>query len=306
MKKNFLLLIVFSLIFSTLVFTPKVEASLEGNQLLTNEQFNSLLSDGMPEEVINDFIEVGYSYEEIADLEYIESEDKFYKIIEAYQDEEEVVTQKSINTAQKNDMEEEGIVEEISYEEFIRSENSMSLNAVAENKTSYKRMTTRLFKVKKKKNVYKVTNKVYWSKAPKHRKTDIIAIGINSNTSPVPNSQWGKQSWTTMSGSESGSRTFNHKSNNWKKNKSYGLSFKMRSNRKLKAPWTRHTIYMEYNIKPNVSNVKLIDAYGHYAHQQNYKQITPSFSVKTGSISIAVSQQSKFTHHPSTHVQIKK
>lgn len=45
---------------------------------------------------------------------------------------------------------------------------------------------------------------------------------------------------------------------------------------------------MKYDIAPNVSTLKLVDAYGHYARQDKTINVSPSFSISKGILSIAV------------------
>lgn len=108
------------------------------------------------------------------------------------------------------------VLEEISYEDFVTGSNEeedIKINTASnmETKTSYKRMSTTLSKINNSR--YKVSNAVTWSKTPKHRKSDIIGIGINSNTSPVPGTEYGRQFWSTMTGASTGEAIYTSASN---------------------------------------------------------------------------------------------
>ena len=271
---------------------------------------------------------VPFGYEDIEDIDDVEDleEIDFVKNVDVDKFNDNITdfdnTELLINTLLNEDIIEFedsqifGNYEEISYEDYIKGieeeeienpEDTFTIFASHSTSTSYKVMKTYLTKINKDK--YQITNELKWSKMPKNRKNDVIAVGINSQTSPIPGTESAKQTWSTLSGASKGSATYTKNSPKWERSSGgYGLWFKLKSNRTAKAPWRNLKMYMEYQIRPNNSNVTYIDAYGDFRHQETVKNIEPSFSIGAGGvgISFAASQSSKFTKHPNTHVQVKR
>lgn len=278
---------------------------------LTTEEMQNLKNNNFPEDVIHMFTDAGYDYDKIMELEFIESETKYYKVVETIPNEylSPYLDNSTVNLlSEEDEIEYPTTVEEINYNQFIQGtkedeDKIIKPTSSSYTKTSYKRMTTTITKINN--SNYKVSNQVWWSKTPKNRKNDIIGVGINKNTSPVPGTEYGIQTWRNSTGSRTGQAVYNKNSNKWDRGEDYGLYFKLKSNSDFNV-WASIKMYMEYNITPNVSGVKKIDAYGHYAHQETTINIVPSFDILAGKLTITASQKKKFTIHPKTHVQINK
>lgn len=279
---------------------------------LNANQINKLKSSGYPEDIIEIFTEQGYTFEELSSMEYVKSDEKFYKITET-------VPNGYVDTSGVFDYANDGLlnlrngyteddfdyqVEEIDRTEYLnalKQPDKVEINATHTTTTSYKRMTTTITKINNKR--YKLTNNVVWTKMPYHRKHDIIGVGINQNTSPIPGTEWARQTWTTSVSRTQHHATYTPASPKWSRsNGGYGLYFK------LKGPvgQTYHSIrmYMEYEITPNVSTVTVLDGYGHYHHLEKSYNITPSFTIR--GMSISINYKSDYTSHPGTHVQIRR
>lgn len=314
-KVGFILTLLFVLAIFITTSVSAEEKSVEKVVLKTN-QVNQLKQQGFPENVIEDFTGAGYSFEEINELEFLSSDDKYYKITEThppgYKDISDAypLTSKSDLDLMRGYTQDDfdSKVEEISFSEFVDgSKESIpemnTLSSSATTTTSYKRMTTTISKISN--NNYKVTNSVSWTKMPLHRKHDVIGVGLNAATSPTPGTEYAIQRWSTMSGGTTGQAVYTKNSNKWDRSQDYGLYFKLKSDTATTS-WARVTMYMEYNVAPNNSNTTLIDAHGHYAHQENSTNITPSFDILAGKLTIEAKHVKKYTYHPKTHAQIKR
>lgn len=315
MKKYLLALSTFSL--ALFLFSAKATASE-----LSDEQVKELESKGYTSDLIEMYLENGYDFERLNGMEVIGDDEVFLKVVEhfpaGYEEEEEGFSTNSYDEFSYDDNDFYSDVEEISYEEYLQGvqqaefeselDDKFSTYASHRTSTSYKTMRTVLTKINK--NKFQVTNNVRWNKNPKHRKNDIIGVSINSNTSPIKGTEWARQTWGTLSGHKKGSATYTTKSNKWQRSGGgYGLYFKLKGGRASDgSPWRYMTMYMEYQIKPNVSNLVTVDAFGDYRHQQKSTNITPSFSIGSDGvgISISASQNKYYSKHPNTHVQVKR
>lgn len=207
-------------------------------------------------------------------------------------------------------------VEEVNNEEFLRRFKEDEKNEKSRKKkksgknivssTSYKTMTVSLSK--KKKNVYTVINTVDWTRGALITKKDIIGIGINNNTSPIPGTEYGIQKWYyKYPGSLIDSQKYTKKSTKWNRSADYGLTVDLANGGLGCIRCIKHKVSMKYDVTPNVGSVRIIDAYGHYAHQESKFTITPAFTISKGVLGISVSQQDDYViHKPQPHVQIKK
>lgn len=179
-------------------------------------------------------------------------------------------------------------------------------------KTSYKTMTTTIVKLST--NNFRVKTNVTWHKAPSNKKIDLIATAIKSaHWSPVINSQYGKQNWTVRNrcpvNTTSHSSTYNASSNKWRKGASgYGLLIDLPNNYNssngcnIKEVSTLSS-YAYYTAN-KLTNVKVLDAYGKYSHQETSIAIAPSISFGPTSIGVAASLATKFTDS-TTHAKYK-
>lgn len=275
--------------------------------VFSEDELKSLTSKGFTLDAIELFVSSGESKEDILKREIVSNSTKYY------------ITTTKINTntyepavlgRDSNDYLPVTSVREVSYGEFWQSlkedESVTTFKATDKTSTDYKTMTVSVSK--KKTGVYTVTNTVDWKKGALITKEDIIGIGINSNTSPIRGTEYGTQKWyANRQGTLLGTINYSSNGSKWNRNGDYGLSANLKDGGIGCVRCITHTISMKYDIAPNVSNVKLIDAYGHYAHQETQINVSPSFSISKGVLGISVSQQSKFTiHKPQPHAQIPK
>ncbi|MFC0561574.1 hypothetical protein [Halalkalibacter alkalisediminis] len=288
---------------------------------LSDEQIRDLESKGYTPGALAEQLEIGRGYDELSKIELVEEQVVYHKVIEyfpaGYQEPDEhnvsAMLFDEFERASSDEFYSEVI--ELTEEEFLKEieeeDESVTLFSTTDEhrtSTSYKRMATIMYRINR--DRYRVSNKVDWTKMPIHRKHDIIAIALNKNTSPLKGTEWAKQTWTSSSGTNPGSATYTTNSSKWERNASgYGLYFKLKQGftDTGNTPVGRITMYMEYEAGPNVSNVTLVDGYGHYYHLEHPVNITPSFTIGAGGVGVSISggYQSEYTRHrPETHVQL--
>ncbi|MEX3625864.1 hypothetical protein [Viridibacillus arvi] len=292
--------------------TSKLGLELDESQnkvledVFSEDELTSLTSKGFTLDAIELFVSSGESKEDILKREIVSNSTKYY------------ITTTKFNTydpeflgMDSKDSLPVTSVREVSYGEFWQSlkEDNESVTTFKPSDyttTSYKTMTVSVSK--KKTGVYTVTNTVAWKKGALITNEDIIGIGINSNTSPIRGTEYGTQKWyANTQGTLLGTINYSSNGSKWNRNGDYGLSANLVNGGVGCVRCIRHTISMKYDIAPNVSNVKLIDAYGHYAHQEKKINIAPSFTISKGVLGISVSQEDHFTiHKPQPHAQIPK
>lgn len=281
----------------------KNKSSLE----LTDEEFNNFISLGFTEEEIKNMDKEEYELNKDLKGKVVASTTQYLKIIEPIQS--EFTTQE--NTSQKSTIVE--LDEQTYYEELAKENESngeVSTSASDSTSTSYKTMTTTITKLST--NNYRLKNSVTWSKLPYIRYVDVTGVGINQTYwGPTPNTQYGKQNWKTYSycnGTQSGSATYTTSSTKWKKGAGgYALKINLPNDETTGGcaadKVTSLSSYMYYSVAPLTSTNRL-DAYGQYAHQESNYTLTPSISLS--GVSFSVSPTTKFSEHPNTHVLVYK
>jgi hypothetical protein len=283
---------------------------------LTQGQINSLVKKGFTKELIEAYILSGDTFNDLMKMEVMNTTTKYYRVKEYVppKDKFHITISGNENPQQ---LEEAYAtltkVEVISYDEYkeeiskIKSDsgnNFIGTMATSDNgytKTDYKYMSTTVTKLNNYR--YRVSNLVSWFTAPKYTKTDIIGIGINAGTSPVKGTEWGYQKYyTNITGKLIGTIYYESDNNNWNRNGDYGLRANLKDD--VYPDNYKHTIYMQYSIQPIVDNLRVVDAFGHYAHLQRKIEITPSFSIRQRDLTIAANIKEYYTEHPDTHAQI--
>lgn len=272
--------------------------------VFSEDELKSLTSKGFTLDVITLLVSSGESKEDILKREFVSNSTKHYITTTT----NSLYDPKFRLGLSKAALPVTSVIE-VSYEEYLqrlKEDDERVTTYAGSDKTSteYKTMTVSVSK--KSTGVYTVANVVDWGKGALNTKEDIIGVGINANTSPKPGTEYGSQVWRNrLSLHTLGTINYTSNSTKWNRNGDYGLSVDLADGGVGCIRCISHKISMKYDIAPNVSNVKLIDAYGHYAHQEKSINVSPSFSISKGVLSIAVSQQTKFTiHKPQPHAQI--
>ncbi|GKU82581.1 hypothetical protein [Niallia sp. NCCP-28] len=315
MKKFISLLFSLSVVF--LIYTTKEALASELTNVnglnFSDEEIQNLQSLGFTDEAIINMDEEEYNLNKDLKGDIVAEDTKYIKVIE--NPEELNSSTLSKNTKGLNTTEINGSIvieldEETFYKELEAEEQKMNLKASSSViQTSYKKLTTSISKLST--NKYRITNNMTWKKLPSTREYDVTGIGINSTYwAPVPDSQYGKQTWTKYShmyGTESGNATYNTSSANYKKGAG-GYSLKMNlPNDSIGGGAAHKTVktmsnYMYYSVSP-LSKSGQLDAYGHYTHQN--KSGTYSIGISLGGPSFSVSPSNKFDSAISTHAQVK-
>lgn len=271
--------------------------------VFSEDELKSLTSKGFNLDAIELFVLSGESKEDILKRELLSTSTKYYITTKNSTKSSEIMQTDSTDYLPVTS------VEEVSYEEFfkrlkLKDDDLTTFSDSDSTSTDYKTMTVSISKNKT--DVYTVSNTVKWFSAPLNNKEDIIGIGINDNTSPIRGTEYGTQQWYTgMSGQLLGTINYNSNSSKWNRNGDYGLVVDLVDGNCIKC--VDHKISMKYDISPNVSTVKLIDAYGHYAHQETKINVSPAFTISKGVLGLSVSQEDKFTiHRPQAHAQMPK
>ncbi|HAM80382.1 hypothetical protein [Ornithinibacillus bavariensis] len=301
----------FALLLILLISLP---VSAEESELnLTQGQINELKKKGFDEDLIKSYILSGDTFSDLMKMEVLSEDTKYYKVTE-YVPEQNSFKLDSVETLSPEKLEDKYAsmtkVEEISYEEFraaqdaIENKSTGVINTMASSDshwTSYKSMKTTI--TKQQTDRWRVSNYVNWLQAAKYTDTDIIGVGLNDNTSPIRGTEYGYQIYeSAITGSGGDTIYYYSGSGNWNRSGDYGLRVNLKDDT-LSSNW-RHKIYMQYSIEPNVNNLRLVDAYGHYAHQEKFWSITPSFSIRAADLTIAANHETKFSKHPNTHAQV--
>ncbi|MDI2587041.1 hypothetical protein OR571_07970 [Psychrobacillus sp. NEAU-3TGS] len=274
--------------------------------VFSEDELKSLTDKGFTLDVITLLVSSGESKEDILKREFVSNSTKHYIT---------TINNPSIQKDYLNLNSKASLpvtsVEEVSYEEYLQrlkeyKERVTIYSDSDKSTTEYKTMTVSVSK--KSTGVYTVTNVVDWSTGALNTKEDIIGIGINGNTSPVRGTEYGTQVVrTAVSRTHVQTINYSSSSSKWNRNGDYGLAVDLVDGGVGCIRCQVHKISMMYDIKPNVSSVSLIDAYGHYAHQETTYNVSPSFTISKGVLGISVSQQKDFTiHKPQPHAQMPK
>ncbi len=223
---------------------------------------------------------------------------KYYKSTIFYPD-------SSISTFSADESENDPIVynEEITEEEY----NNLPNETVIENtpaltrryqpgytETNGKKLTTTIIAVNGR---YRLKADLVWKNVPVTRSNDVLAIGIDSTVSGIPNTKYVKQNWTYDNPC---SRTCEYRSStsaSWKTDSAgYGAAFTLPSNTTCSipsgdplvlptiktVPVTELSSYMYFEINKLTSPINTINAYGDYAHAVTSVGISTSIGFSFG------------------------
>ncbi|MEK5206731.1 hypothetical protein [Psychrobacillus sp. FSL H8-0510] len=275
--------------------------------VFSEDELKSLTDKGFTLDVITLLVSSGESKEDILKREFVSNSTKYYITTTINNP---FIQKDYLNMNSKASLPVTS-VEEVSYEEYWQrlKEDDERVTIYSDSdssSTSYKKMTVSVSK--KSTGVYTVNNVVDWSTGALNTNEDIIGIGINGNTSPLRGTEYGTQVVrSAVSLTHLQTINYSSSSSKWNRNGDYGLAADLVDGGLGCVRCQVHKISMKYDIKPNVSSVSLIDAYGHYAHQEKSVSISPSFTISKGVLGISVSQQKYFTEHrPQPHAQMPK
>lgn len=300
-------------------------ASAEGNENGQNNAFKNDNGIVINQKHLDNLHSLGFTDEEIQVMEREEFNQnkniKGIKTVEKTQylkiteiTEEEGLNQKisisSVDAPEKTlieELDENTFNEEVEIALDLEEEEGIKALTTTNTKTSYKTMTTSITKLSSTK--FRVKNSVSWKKMPKTRYVDVSGVGINNAYwSPVPKSEYGKQTWkkdSICNPPTNGSATYTNSSSKWKRGAG-GYALKMNlPNDDIGGGCGHESVeslssYMYYTVEKDGST-KHLDAYGQYAHQEATFSATPSISLS--GITFDVSPSSKFSHHPNTHTR---
>ncbi|MFB6367840.1 hypothetical protein ACFCP7_28190 [Paenibacillus elgii] len=117
-----------------------------------------------------------------------------------------------------------------------------------------------------------VSMRFEWLTKPFFTRTDVMAIGLNSGFSPIPDTEYGIYKHLGNYG------WVNHEWTRAEKRDAGGYGFKF----DLDNTHNKHQGYMSYNFTKNNSNAIVADAYSHYAHSQKIFSGDVSFAIPLG------------------------
>ncbi|MCG7406805.1 hypothetical protein MH117_05185 [Paenibacillus sp. ACRRX] len=139
-----------------------------------------------------------------------------------------------------------------------------------------------------------VSARFQWLKAPYFKETDVLAIGLNSNFSPVPGTESASYTYEIWDGIL---RTISYGIASKRDSGGYAYKIELLDNLSASFPFGRHSEifrgYMQYDFIKISEDAKAVDAFSHYAHQETHKHLNVSISMPVGG-GFSLSNQTKF------------
>lgn len=128
--------------------------------------------------------------------------------------------------------------------------------------------------------------------------TDVIGLGINSQTSIVAGSEYLHRHYAETD-SHTGEATIidEYPTVQIKTSSGYAAYYK------VTPKMETQTVYYLLAVRTNNSGATVVDGYGHYARKS--QSVTPSVSFGSGGASISITPSSNWSYAPATHVQLE-
>lgn len=166
--------------------------------------------------------------------------------------------------------------------------------------TNGKQMTTSIIAVNGR---YRLKVDLVWKNVPSTRSYDVLAIGIDSTVSGVPDTKYVKQNWRLDNPCQGMTESHSSTSASWKTDRAgYGATFKLPSNTTCSIPSgdplilptyknvtvTALSSYLYFEINKLTTPINTINAYGDYAHAIKTVSVETSIGFEFGLDSVGV------------------
>ncbi|CDQ40005.1 MULTISPECIES: hypothetical protein [Virgibacillus] len=272
------------LLFQTSVFAEEAKLTNSHGINISDEEYEKLIDLGFSDLTIRTMEESEFNELIELDPESMSRDSKFFEVKDSSIETSNAFISSNLKPK----------VTELSKEEYFKRVKEQKNKVTTfddedSTSTSYRRLITQIEKYP---SGIRLHSRFVWDIMPKTRSIDVLSTSIDDLYTPLPESEYGKQSWKTIHPIENvvdyGSANYSSSSSKWNRQGSgYGVKMNLKNSHAAEEVIELEGYAYFWIARSSSTRPNFINAYGNYSHQATSTETNFSYSLTYGAPSIS-------------------